>query len=277
MSNGLQNLKAQSGGRVSSVQVRDANAKRQELFRETHFIYTSRLAFAQTGRRIQILANKELGNVSIFGEFDVPFFTVNSQDRCGFTSFSIGKVRIGSFDYEVFTKDGVVTNAQDRLLRSVELVDLISTHPLSRGEALHFYRNCLVFYARVEDLSSVLVRRMLALAEIIPADNDATDLELPAQFADLANILKDWGIADDQERSDKIEEASEEELRQLLAVVEPRLAAITSYFNDPEENPVSNATENLGAIVEATIEAKAALLGRNLPGGSGPDDCSKTR
>ena len=262
MNNGFQDLKSQFGGRVSSVQVRDANAKRQELFSETGFIYTSRLAFAQTGRRIEILANKELGKVSIFGEFNVPFFTINSQDRCGFASLSIGKVRIGLIDYEVFAKDGVVTNSQSRLLHSVELADLISLHQLRRGEALHFYRNCLVLYARAEDLSSVLVRRMIALAEIIPADNDATDLELPAEFADLASLLNEWGIADDLERSEKIGDASEQELRQFLAVVEPRLGMINSYFSDSMEDPVSNAASNLGRIVEATIEARAALVSR---------------
>jgi hypothetical protein len=263
MNNEFYNLKAELGGRVSSVQMRDANARRQEVSTETGSIYTSRLVFAQTGRRIEIVTSQELGRVSIFDEFDVPLFTINSQDRCGFTSFSIGKVRVGSFDYEVFTKGGVVTSSQKRLLRSIELAHLISVHQLRRGEALHFYRNCLVLYNRIEDLSSVLVRHMVALAKIIPADNDATDLELPAQFADLETILKDWGISDDLERSDKIGAASEQELRELLAVVEPRVAVINSYLNDPKENPMSNAAANLGRIAEAIIEAKAALLSRN--------------
>lgn len=265
MNNGFQNLKSELGGRVSSVQVRDGNARRQEVSREICTIYTSRLVFAQTRRRIEIVASQELACVSLLGEFDVPLFTVNAQDQCGFTSFSVGKVGIGSFDYEVFTKDGVVTNSQNRLLRSVELADLISVHPFRRGEALHFYRNRLVLYVRVEDLSSALVDCMVALAEIIPWDKDASDLELPPQFADLASILKDWGISDDLKRSDKIEDASEQELRQLLAVVEPRMGLINSYLSDPEENPMSNAAANLGWIVEATIEARAALLSRNLP------------
>lgn len=262
MKNGFQNLKSEFGGRVSSVQMQDANARRQELSAETCATYTSRLTFAQTGRRVEVMASQELACVSVFGEFDVPLFTVNSQDRCGFTSFSIGKVGIGSFDYEVFTKDGVVTNSQNRLLRSVELADLISIHPFRRGEALHFYRNCLVLYVRAEDLSIELVRCMAALVEIIPADKDASDLELPAEFVDLANMLKDWGISDDLERSDKIGDASEQELRQFLAVVEPRLGVINSYLSDSREDPVSNAAANLGRIVEAMIEARAALASR---------------
>jgi len=262
MNNGFQDLRSQFGGRVSSVQMRDANARRQELSTEAYAIYTSRLAFAQAKRRIEVVASQELGRVSILGEFDVPFFTVNSQDQCGFTSLSIGRVRIGPFDYEVFTKDGVVTNSQNLLLRSVELADLISAHHLRKGEALQFYRNRLVLYARPEDLSSILVRRMVALAEVIPAENKAADLELPTQFADLADTLRDWGITDDLERSDKIRDASEQELRQLLAAVEPRLVAISSYLNDREENSASSAADNLGAIMEATFEARAALVSR---------------
>lgn len=265
MNNGFQNLKSELGGRISSVQMRDANARRQEASRETGFIYTSRLGFAERGKRIEVFASGELACISIPGEFNVPFFTINSQDQCGFTSFSVGKVRFGSFDYEVFTKDGVITNSQNRILRSVELADLIPIHPFRRGEALHFYRNCLVLYARPEDLSRVLVRRMVALAEVIPAGDEASDLELPAQFVDLAGILKDWGIADDLERSDKIGDASEQELRQLLAVVEPRLGVINSYLSDAREDSASNAAANLGSIVEAAIEAKAALLSRNRP------------
>lgn len=242
--------------------MRDANAKRQESSTETGSIYTGRLVFARAGRRIDIWANQELASVSILGEFDVPPFTVHSKNRSGFASFSVGEVRIGLFDYEVFTKDGVVTNAQDRLLRSVELANLISVHPFRKGEALHFYRNCLVLYARIEDISSELARRMVALAAIIPESKDAADLELPVEFADLVNILKDWGISDDQDRSDKIEDASELELRQLLAVVEPRLGAINSYLSNPKENPENNAAANLGWIVEAAVEARAALVNR---------------
>lgn len=242
--------------------MRDANARRQEISAENYAIYTSRLAFFQTGRRIEIVVSQELGRISVFGEFDVPFFTVNSKDQSGFTSFSIGRVQIGSVDYEVFTKDGIITSAQNRLLRSIELAELFSGHQFKRGEALHFYRNGLVLYARSEDMSGMLVHRMVALAEIIPTGNDAIELELPAQFADLETVLKDWGISDDMKRSDKIDDASEQELRRLLAVVEPRMGEINAYLSDPKENPESNATANLGWIIEAAMEAKTALVNR---------------
>jgi hypothetical protein len=263
MKNGFQKLKSELGGRISYAQLRDANARRQELSEETDSIYTRRLTFTRSGRRIEIFASQELGCVRVYGEFDMPFFTVNSQDRSGFTSFSIGKVRIGSLDYEVFTKDGVVTNSQDRILRSTELADLISVHPFRIGEALHFYRNVLVLYARLEDFSTVLVDRMVVLAEIIPVDNDAADLELPAQFADLTDTLKVWGISDDSQRSDKIEGTSEQELRQFLAFVEPRLRMINSYLSGSTENPVSNADANLAGIVETAMEVKIFLHRRS--------------
>jgi hypothetical protein len=266
MKNELRNLMSQLGGRISSVQARDANATRQEVSIEGGFVYTSRLAFLQGGRRIDIKTNQELGRISIFGQFDIPFFTIHSRDRSGFASSSIGEAQIGPFSYEIFAKDGVVTNAQSRLLHSAELADLISSHPFRKGEALHFYRNCLVLYVRVEDLSTVLVSSMVALAAIIPKeDKDTDDLELPADFTDLVSILRDWGVPDDEERSDRICDASEQELRYLLAVIEPRMGSIHSYLSDTTENSASNAAANLGRIVEATIEAKAALLSRNVP------------
>lgn len=263
MKNVIQKLKSELGGRFSSIQMRDANAKRQESTVETAFIYTSRLTFIEARRRIEILGSRELGCISIFGEFDVQFFSIHSKDQSGFASASIGKVKIGPSDYEVFTKDGVVTNSQRRLLRSTELADLISNLPLRKGEALHFYRNCLVLYTRIEVISSVLVQRMVALASIMPADRDTVGLELPAGFADLVNILKDWGISDDQDRADKIDDASEEDLRRFLAVIEPRMGAIHSYLTDTAEDSVNAAAiANLGSILEATIEARTALVSR---------------
>ena len=263
MNDKFQNLKSQFGGRVSSIQMQDANAKRQELSAEADFIYTGRLRFKHAGSGVEIAANQELACVSISGEFDVPFFTVNSQDRCGFSSLSIGKVKIGSLEYEVFTKDGVVTDSQSQLLRSVELTDLISLHPFRRGEAVHFYRNSLILYARVKDLSAPLVHRIIALAEIIPVDNNAADIGLPSEFADLEDILKDWGMSDDMERSDKIEQASERELRRILVVAEPRFEAINSYLKN-SENLDDDASANLARIAETVIEVKLALLRGNL-------------
>lgn len=256
-------LKSQLGGKLSSVQMRDANAERQRLSAQSNeAVYINRLAFSRAGLRIEVVTNQELARVSVFGEFNVPFFTVHSQDRGGFTSFPVGRIRIGSLDDEVFTRDGTITDAQYVVLRSAELAEVISAHQFRSGEALHFYRNGLVLYARVEDVSSILVRHMIMLAEIAQASNDATELDLPIQFADLQTVLKDWGKSDDIERSEKINEASTQELRQFLEAVEPRLPMINSHFSASQECPVSYANANLGRIVEAVVEARVALSRR---------------
>jgi hypothetical protein len=100
---------------------------------------------------------------------------------------------------------------------------------------------------------------MVMLADIIPVDSNAVDLELPDEFADLTDFLRDWAFADDVERSDRIESASEQELRRILAVVEPRLKAAISYLNGPNEDPSSNRSANLARVVETLFEIRITL------------------
>ncbi len=260
-------LKVHLGGRMSSVNSYDANAARQIASPQGERpMYTNRLVVSYASRKIQILANEELGCVSVSGDFDVSPFTINAGDRIGFKSVFAGDVRMGPREYAVFTKDGRLTASQRNTLHFAEVATLIRSHRFRTGEALHFYRNGLILYVRKEDLSSELVFLLLALANSMPPeDSGSAEIELPPEFSHLENLTRDWAIGDDVVRTDKIDDASESQLKEFLALVEPELGAINSYLERLGEYPPGEAVANLANLIETALEVKDALMLRSAP------------
>jgi hypothetical protein len=261
MNSEIKKWKTLFGGKISVVNVQDANAKRQDVSSGDSYIYSVRIIPAHTPRKVWILVSGELGCISIFGNFDIPHFTMVSKDRSGFSSFPAGNINIGQVSYPVFNENGIPTESQNQILLSVELRALIATHEFRRGEALHFYRNCIVLYVRKEDISSELLQRMVGLANIIPSEEDLEDTELPSQFKHLEGILRNWAFSDDLKRSDKMQNASKKDLQKLVDDIEPNLDTITFYLNSVKEGQERSALANLARIVETGIEAKARLAG----------------
>ncbi len=111
---------------------------------------------------------EELACISVFAEFDAPRFTVNAADRSGFKSQRAGNVRIGAVTMEVYTEDGTIAEVQKRVLNSKEMRALVAFHPFRDGEAMHLYRNVLVLYARVDDVTPELVATVSAVANTVP-------------------------------------------------------------------------------------------------------------
>ncbi len=262
MTHTLQKLKSQLGGRVSSVKVRDANAERQT--QKARNIYSDRLVVALSAYKVQILANDELGCISIFGNFTLPRLTVNAEDRSGFKSVASGDVGIGSDQYPVFTEGGNITTLQRQALRSPALDQLITHHALRPGEALNIYRNCIVLYVRNADLSYELILLLVAFADVVPqGKGDFDDVQLPPGFSHLLRVCQEWACADDLERSEKITNASEEQLKAVLAVIKPELTSIDSYLQEFEGATPDWTTANLSRLIETSLEIEAALSRRH--------------
>lgn len=120
------------------------------------------------GRKIHVYIGDELACISVFGEFDVPRFTVNAPDRAGFKSQRAGNVRIGVEKATIYTEDGTITEMQKRILDSKEMRSLVAFHRFREGEAIHFYRNVLVLYARNDDMTVELVAMVSAVAKAVP-------------------------------------------------------------------------------------------------------------
>jgi hypothetical protein len=161
-------LKAAYRCKVSQITLRDANADRQSVSIPTGSAYAIRLAIKLGGRKTEVYVGDELACISTFGDFDLPRFTVNAPDRCGFRSESAGTVRVGVDKLAIFTEDGDISDVQSRVLDSQKMRTLIAFHSFREGEAIHFYRNCVVLYARKEDATPELIELMNALANALP-------------------------------------------------------------------------------------------------------------
>jgi hypothetical protein len=120
------------------------------------------------GKRIKVKVGEELACISLAGEFDVSLFTVNAPGRIGFRSMMAGNVRIGLERLPVFTQDGRVVAAQKKILDSREMRTLVAFHQFREGEAIHFYRNGILLYARNEDVTSELIGMIIAVGDALP-------------------------------------------------------------------------------------------------------------
>ena len=88
-------------------------------------------------------------------------------------------------------------------------------------------------------------------------DGLQVDLDrLPPDLQSLAPVIRQWAIADDEERDRRLEAASTEELAQFWLTVSPELPAINAYL---ERQTAAEGEEPAEAIaLAATAEAALA-------------------
>lgn len=85
-----------------------------------------------------------------------------------------------------------------------------------------------------------------------------SESELPEQFHELIPLLTTWCIGDDALRSEKLSDASTEELLAVVNRVEPRLADIDEFLSSFGDTP-SEAACLLGKLAECTAAAQMEL------------------
>jgi hypothetical protein len=158
-------LRVAYGGRRSRINLFDANARRQHA---SSTGYTDCVAIKIGSRRTKVYLGEELACISTLGNFDLPLLTVNAPDRMGFRSKEAGTVRIGPEKLTLFTEDGSIADIHKRVLDSKEMRTIIAFHSFREGEAIHFYRNGILLYARKDDVNTELIGMLNALANILP-------------------------------------------------------------------------------------------------------------
>jgi hypothetical protein len=169
-------LRAAYGGKPTRVRTFDANARRQRVSIESNSAYSIRVAMTIGGRKIEVFVGDELACISVFGDFDMARFTLNAPDLIGFRSRSVGIVQIGPEKLPVFTEDGSISGIQKRVLDPKEMRTLVAFHSFREGEAIHFYRNGILLYARNEDVTEELILMLNALANTLDMQPDGTGI-----------------------------------------------------------------------------------------------------
>lgn len=79
---------------------------------------------------------------------------------------------------------------------------------------------------------------------------DSDNLLLPEEFMALQPLADRFAISDDVRRSDETDAATADEKRDLVAQVEPHLAAINRYLDEHDDE----SAHLLGSLAEAACE-----------------------
>ncbi len=117
-------------------------------------------------------------------------------------------------------------------------------------------------WARFEDLLSLLAA--LPPDEPPPGKGEVVDgfrfdpAKVAPELRRLLPLLRKWASGDDEQRSNAIESASDDDLRKLAKAVTPELAAIDALI-DSEGEPLSDEALHLGHLAEAALEAQQEL------------------
>ncbi len=140
----LRRLSARLGGKVSDCLSYDANVctsvstadEPWRLIPSSGAPFSSKLRSVYRGRKLELMANRDYLEISVKGRFAGGSFTVNAEERIGFSS-RLTSMRI--VDRPVFTADGRVSSIQAKVLQEPVLVHLIAAAGLQPGESLHFF------------------------------------------------------------------------------------------------------------------------------------------
>jgi hypothetical protein len=267
----MRELAKRFGARVSSCTEYDSNVCQytrnpDEPWRAipaTGTPFSHQARFAYRGRRAGLLANDEYLSLFVAGNFAVRPFTINRMEKTGgFTSVFAMEFMLGQDKYPIFTQDGIVTSAEQKVLDMEELRDLLLSTRLTLEESLHFFGNRINVYLKTpsSNRAETCIDRLLDLADRIEVPEERVDLEhLPIQFHALIPLITKFAIGDDSDREDFLESLPKPALRQLVETVEPFLGPIDSYLDSFRKEPPGEAAAALGRLAECAVEAKHRL------------------
>ena len=219
-----------------------------------------RLGLSLEGRRVALRASEEYVTLEVHGELDVGVCSLGRADRVFMTSAAEPPIELLGLGAFVRTPPSEATR---RFLASPQLLAALERLALGPEESLHAYNNAIVAYLR----PSPSVERVLDAADALRALVDAFEVppredpldDLPSSFRPLIPLVRRWGIGDDELRGDRIEDASEEDLRELVGRVAPQLAKIEAYLDSFGDAPLSEAACALQALALCAVEARATL------------------
>ena len=136
--------------------------------------------------------------------------------------------------------------------------DALKAVPLSDSEYLYAYRNGLDMRMRPRAGRDLLNRIDAALnvLRVLPPEAAAPTFKssaVPEELRPLRALALKWGIADDEDRSTAVGEATRAQLVRLVAKVEPLLPAIDAYL---QQDDTSEEALMLGDLAQAAAEAR---------------------
>lgn len=223
--------------------------------------FRDQLSFEYRGRKVQLRANSEFLFVQISGSFAVDVFSINRRNY----DMPVNQVplRVPGFQaLPVFA--GQSRGHLEELLSSAALRQALSKLQLTDKESLHLYADAIVLYLQRASEQEIVsaIEAACILAEQLPigSEGKVVDLEvLPSKFKTLTPLIRKWGVTDDDERSERLEKASQKTLERLVKSVIPHLSSIDEYLDSFGTKALSEGAIALGALAECALEAQLRL------------------
>ena len=266
----LQELAKRFKGKLAQCKIYDANVcstvtvpeRPWELIPVSGEPFFERLRFVYRARKVIVLANTTYVSATVKGTFANRPFTINAKQKLGFGSYYADELALGGGPYPIFTEDGKLSVGQKIFLGQSEVQSLISASALQEGDSLFFTKGEIICYLKRPETDRIIrvTESLVDLAIKIDIGEEKSDFKsLPAQFRPLIPLIEKWGLADDSERDDLLDNASSSVIRALIEEVGPYITAIDSYlssFRGAEPDPPATA---LGALAECVLEAKKRI------------------
>ena len=225
------------------------------------------LSFARGVRKIRIMANANWISIGVLGKFAVDPLSINTQDRIFVLEKQACSLSGEGIQYPVFTAKGDLQKGQTEFFQNSRLSEILRLGGLFPSESLQANRGELDVHLIRPSLERVKIwtdgfTEVANDIEQPSIDEEVSFKTLPFQFRPLVPLIAKWGIADDVERENILENAPASTLSMLIHEVEPYLAAIDAYLDSFKTDEPDEAACALGRLAECTVEAKQLLSHR---------------
>lgn len=257
------------GTRVKRTNCYDANVCESEFGEDTkwHAKVLSGHPFSQEvralyrDRRVHVMGNPDYICCSVYGQLDVELCSINRPNKISFVNKLSSLSVCGDPRWPVFLRADQRPSEKLRgLLEDPTFQKTVQEVIRESSESLHLSADSITFYGQRKSAEEV-VHAINALSSLVGPYASATisiDFTvLPASLHCLIPLIKCWAVTDDGEREALLEEASESELSDLVATVEPLLGEIDDYVR--ESAGESLPAIYIGALAECTVEARLFL------------------
>lgn len=262
----IQEVAKKFDGRMQADNLFDPNVSRRspvvqqswELKAPPGEFFRHKVRIAVRGREVKLRANDAFVLVEVRGDLDVAVVSINRKDR-------IMCLRESSIVVPAFPSLPVFTSNQDdklaSFLSSEAVTHVLRTLGLGNSESLHIYRNGIHAYLQPESPEVLLsaVEAVCLFVDRVPECRACNTLfsVLPAELADLASVVHEWAISDDELRTEMLESAASEALLEFVATVECRVGEIEDYLGS--RSAEREAVIGLNTLMECLAEARLML------------------
>jgi hypothetical protein len=233
--------------------------------------FIRQLRYGEDENRVLIRVNDEYVVIEIHGSFGGNIICSFNEKNVFDKGSPLGTVILAPaelcslYGLPIYMRSDEVSRDAPSMLQEPAIRKGIKSLSLEEEESLHILSGQAFLYLKRYERDRILdaLNLLTTLAKSLPtAPEEALDFTaLPNEFHSLIPLIKKWGITDDEERNEKLGEASRAARVQLIKAVAPHFKAINRFLDSCGDSPLSEAAVLLGALAECASEAMVGTKG----------------